>query len=122
MIVYACADLMFASKVSSACDALHVVSRPARSAAMLQARLDRVDDGKPNDAVVAVFIELTRDDALELVAQSRQHAGRPKIVAFGPHVDRDRLAAARTAGADHVLTRGALAQDLPELIQQLLRR
>ncbi len=116
MIVYACADLMFATKIASTCDALGVTARPARSAAMLTARLDRVDDGKANDAVWAVFVELTRDDALELIALAAGHTERPRIVAFGPHVDTDRLQAARERGANEVLPRGAFAAALPGLI------
>ncbi|MEM1446009.1 MAG: hypothetical protein AAGF84_08145 [Planctomycetota bacterium] len=117
MIVYACADLMFASKVSATCNAAGVVSRPARSAEMLRARLDCVDDGKANDTVTQFFVELTRDDALDLIALAHAHADRPRIVAFGPHVDVARLEAAGEAGADDVLARGAFAAQLPVLIR-----
>ncbi|MEM7578104.1 MAG: hypothetical protein AAF328_11605 [Planctomycetota bacterium] len=119
MIVYACADLMFASKVSATCNAAGIVSRPARSAAMLQARLDCVDDGKANGVVTQVFVELTRDDALELISFANTHATRAdvRIVAFGPHVDTDRLAAAKEHGADEVLTRGAFAAQVDALVK-----
>ncbi|MEM8496052.1 MAG: hypothetical protein AAF916_05835 [Planctomycetota bacterium] len=116
MIVYACADLMFASKVSATCNAAGVISRPARNVEMLRARLDRIDDGKANDAVAQVFVELTRDDALDLIRLAHEHPNRPRTIAFGPHVDSARLEAASQAGADQVLTRGAFTQRLPELI------
>ncbi|MEM8781812.1 MAG: hypothetical protein AAGE65_03060 [Planctomycetota bacterium] len=116
MIVYACVDLMFASKVSATCDAAGVVGRPARSAAMLRARLDRVDDGKSNEAVSNLFVEVSREDALELITIAHEHPARPRVVAFGPHVDAARLEAARTAGADEVMARGAFAAQLPALV------
>lgn len=39
-----------------------------------------------------------------------------QIVAFGPHVDADRLRAARRAGADLVLPRSEFSRRLPELL------
>ena len=62
MIVYCCADLIFSTKVASTCEALGVVSRPARDVGMLRKRLDRVEDGKANGAVAAVMVDLEAGD------------------------------------------------------------
>jgi hypothetical protein len=118
MIVYCTNDLMFASKIAAECQAADVPVRPARTLDMLRARLDRVDDGKANHPVSVVFIELTRDDALAFIRLCHSHPDRPGVVAFGPHVETERLAAAREAGADEVLTRGAFTQQLPTLIRR----
>lgn len=116
MIVYACEDLLFATRIGAACADLGVPARPARGAAMLRDRLNRVDDGRGCDAVSAVFVELTRSDALELIALAASHEPRPHIVAFGPHVDTARLAAAKDAGANDVMPRGRFVVELPQRI------
>jgi DNA-binding NarL/FixJ family response regulator len=119
MIVYCCADLIFATKVRSTCDALSATSRPARNAQMLQKRLDRVDDGKPNDAVALLLIDLDLGEpALELISQARSHDAELPIIAWGPHVAVDLLNRAGQAGASEVMTRGSFTSKLPEIVQQ----
>ncbi|BAM03419.1 hypothetical protein [Phycisphaera mikurensis] len=108
MLVYACNDLLFASKIASATRAAGATARPARSTAMLRARLDRVEDGKPNGPVAAVWVDLEREDALELIAMA---AGRADVLAFGPHVDAGRLRAAAAAGAE-AMPRGRFVAEL----------
>lgn len=119
MIVYCCADLIFATKISSTCESLGVVSRPARNPEMLQKRLDRVDDGKPNDAVALVLVDLDiGESALELVKAARSHDTELPIIAWGPHVAVDLLNAAGEAGATHVMARGAFTSQLPQIIER----
>ncbi|MEQ9454131.1 MAG: hypothetical protein RLN76_06005 [Phycisphaeraceae bacterium] len=119
MIVYACADLIFATKIRATAEALGIVSRPARDSEKLQARLDRVDDGKPNGAVKAVLIDLDLgQDALPLIRLSVNHPAQPVVVAFGAHVAVDLLRAAAEAGADPVMARGAFTGQLPDLLQR----
>jgi hypothetical protein len=48
-------------------------------------------------------------------------AGTAVVVAFGPHVARERLAEAAAAGADHVVSRGELLGTLPALLVAWLR-
>ncbi|MFI4861504.1 MAG: hypothetical protein ACIAXF_12590 [Phycisphaerales bacterium JB063] len=120
MIVYCCADLIFATKIQSTCDALGLTARPARNETMLQKRLDRVEDGKPNDAVRAVLIDLDKgEEAMPLITQCKAHATEPTVVAWGPHVLVDLLKQAKQAGADEVMTRGTFSANLPALLQQL---
>lgn len=117
MIIYCCADLIFATKVSSTCDALSVTSRPARNADMLQKRLDRVEDGKPNDAVSLLLIDLDLGEpALDLIRYARAHSAELPIIAWGPHVAVDLLKAAGQAGATQVMTRGSFTSNLPEIV------
>ena len=111
MLVYACNDLLFASKIGSAVRGAGRPARPVRSESMLSARLDRVEDGKANDAVRAVWIDLEREDALDLIRFACQHASAPAVVAFGPHVDVDRLRAAAEAGAES-MARGRFVAEL----------
>lgn len=120
MIVYCCADLIFATKVRSTAEALNLVTRPVRNAEMLQKRLDRIDDGKPNDPVTGLIIDLeTGDLGLELIEQAKQHETSPTVVAFAPHVMVDTLEAASQRGADQVMPRGGFTARLPAILQQL---
>ncbi len=119
MILYACSDLIFATRIRAACEDLGRVSRPVRNPAMLQARLDQVDDGKPHGPAAALFVDLELGDAgLQLIRQAAAHpSAPPTILAFGPHVMAKALAAARAAGAHHSLARGAFTAQLPDLIR-----
>ncbi|MFW6058623.1 MAG: hypothetical protein ACODAQ_00490 [Phycisphaeraceae bacterium] len=119
MIVYACSDLFFATRIRSTADSLGVVTRPTRDAEALQQRLDRVDDGKPNDPVRAVMVDLELGEAgIALVRQAKQHAAAPTVIAFGSHVAKEVLEAAQSAGADQVLPRSAFTTKLPALLEQ----
>ncbi len=119
MIIYCCADLIFATKVRSTCEALGAVSRPARNAEMLQKRLDQIDDGKPNGEVKLLLIDLDIGElALELIQQARSHSAELQIIAWGPHVAVDLLNTAGQAGASEVMTRGSFTAKLPEIVHQ----
>lgn len=119
MIVYCCADLIFATKIRSTCEALGVISRPARNGEMLQKRLARIDDGKPNGPVALVLVDLEiGPDAIGLIEQAKQHDPAPPVLAWGPHVAVDLLKQAGEAGADQVLARGSFTSQLPQIIQQ----
>lgn len=123
MIVYACADLIFATKIRSTAESLGVTTRPARDAEALQKRLDQFDDGRANDAVSAVFLDLDlADQAIALVRQAKAHDAALPVVAFGSHVATEMLAAARQAGADAVLPRSAFTARLPSLLEQFKAR
>ncbi len=119
MIVYCCSDLIFATRIRSTCDTLGILSRPARDEPMLQNRLDRVEDGKANDAVSAVLVDLDLDAGPALIALAKAHPASPPIIAFGAHVATERLQAAHHAGASQVLSRGTFTKDLPALLQRL---
>src|SRR5690606_24102766 len=107
MVVYCCADLIFSTKIRGTADALGLPTRPVRNAAMLDARLRRVDDGKPNEPVTAVFLDLdTGEEGLKLIDQVKAFDTSIPLLAFGSHVATDMLQAARERGADSVLSRG----------------
>ena len=62
---------------------------------------------------VTVVVDLARPDALEGIAAGHRQAAR--VLAYGSHVDRDRLDAAHAAGAE-VLARSAFFSRLPDLL------
>ena len=74
--------------------------------------------GSP-DALVAgagdvVVVDVGRPGALE--ALPGLVATGARVIAFGSHVDRTTLAAAREAGCTEVLARSAFFRDLPSLL------
>ena len=119
MIVYAAADLIWASKIKATADSVGVPCRPARSLEMLEARLKDCQ-------VSALLVDLDKgDEALELIRRAKvPREGEPtvRVVAWGPHVAKDLLQAARDAGADEVLTRGAMDHNLEEILLGLVGR
>ncbi|MBL9163702.1 MAG: hypothetical protein JNL18_13300 [Planctomycetaceae bacterium] len=73
------------------------------------------------DAIELVAIDL-RTPGLDIggvVQQIRAAAPQAKILAGGPHVQRDSLAAAAAAGCDEVVTRGQFEGRLDALVSRL---
>lgn len=119
MVIYCCPDLIFATRIRSTAEALGVVSRPARDEQALQNRLNQVPDGRANDPVTGVLVDMDLPDAIERIRQVKQHDPAIPVIAYGSHVAVERLAAAREAGADKVMSRGQFTVELPTLLQSL---
>lgn len=113
-VVALVADLIFASRVRGAAAAAGVdvltTSRASELPALVEphgVRLVLVDlDTRGTDPVAAIRA---------LKAADRPEP--PRVVAYGSHVRSDLLAAAREAGADHVLARSAFVRELPSLLR-----
>lgn len=119
MVVYSCADLIFSTKIRSTADTLGLPTRPVRDAPMLDARLRRIDDGKPNEPVTALFLDLdTGEDGLRLIDQIKAFDPAIPVLAFGSHVATELLQAARQRGADSVMSRGGFTANLPDLLKR----
>lgn len=126
MILYLAADLIWASKIKATADALGVACRPVRNMEMLEARL-------ADSEVRALVVDLdVAEMALTMVRRVKGDgkadggAGKEmgkaiRVLAFGPHVVRDALQAARDAGADEVLTRGAFDHNMDDILIALGR-
>jgi CheY-like chemotaxis protein len=110
--VYLTADLLFSSRVQSAAKSagveLAVVASPAD-----------LGEAAVAQGVRQVILDLTAPglDLATLVSQIRQAAPGARLVAYAPHVMKPRLAAARDAGCDLVLTRGQFDARRDELLQ-----
>lgn len=114
MILFHSADLIWATKIKSAADALGVPARPVRNAEMLAARLGDCQ-------VRALLVDLeAAETAIALITQLRgSTAAAVRVVAYGPHVAVEAMAAAKAAGADVVMARGTLQARLPAVLQEL---
>jgi len=123
MILYFAADLIWATRIKSTAEAVCVGCRPVRSEQMLLARLADSD-------VRALVADLDKpDEAIALIRRLREwessEAGQAppiRVVAFGPHVNKADLQAAREAGADDAMARGAFEHNLGEILVNLSGR
>jgi hypothetical protein len=121
MILYHAADLLWGTRIRSTAESLGIPARPVRSLEMLQARLAEspplpirgvVVDLDGGDAAMALIAHLRRPDATATERTIR-------IIAWGPHVEVEKLRAAKQAGADAVMARGAFARSLPRILREL---
>jgi len=75
----------------------------------------RTQTGAPT--VVLIDLTMSGVDLNELLARLKATDPAPQsVMAFGPHVHRQRLDAARQAGCDRVLTRGQLHEHAAEVL------
>jgi len=74
-------------------------------------------------SLLLVDLRLPGLDTADLVRQVREICtARVPIVACGPHVHEARLAQAREAGCDLVVTRGQLDRDMQNIFQKLIAK
>ena len=119
MVIYCCRDLIFATKIRSTAEALGVPSRPARDKEALRSRLECVDDGKLNEPVTGVLIDLEMGETgLELLELIKTHDANIPVVAFGSHVATQTLQAAHDRGADFVMPRSQFHATLPTILER----
>lgn len=141
MILYLAADLLWASKIKATADALGLACRPVRDMEMLEARL-------ADSPVRALIVDLdVAETALAMIGRvkgighrasgigdntirdvsdctaaqcPKPDASSPiRVLAFGPHIEKNTLQAARDAGADDVLTRGAFDHHMDSVLTKL---
>lgn len=117
MILYSAADLLWSTRIRSTADNLGIPARPARNLEMLQARL-------ADSPVRGFVVDLEGADPIPLIAYLRRPDAGPteravRIVAWGPHVAIDKLQAAKEAGADAVMARGAFSRKLDAILKEL---
>ena len=114
-VLAAIPDLFFGSKVSGTAKQLGVSVQFASSRqALLDAARSRPD-------LIIVDLDAMAVDPIGVAGELRSlaPAGGSRLVAFGNHVHEAVLQQARTVGYDDVLTRGALAANLPSLLAAL---
>lgn len=113
MILLLSSDLMFQSRISSAARAAGKACVVDRSVTKLVERVAEPD----TVSLVLVDLTLLSVDLTQDLPLIHQAFSNCKIVAYGPHVDVERLALAEESGADDVVTRGQMDRDLVAMIQ-----
>jgi CheY-like chemotaxis protein len=101
-------DLIFTSRVTGTARDLGLAVAAARSPAVL---LDLAGRQPPS----CVIVDLAHPglDVTALIAGLAELPRRPRVVAYGSHVDTASLKAAREAGCDVVLPRSKFVEELP---------
>lgn len=106
-------DLMFTARVTGTADELGYRMRTAADRASARALIERW-----HPRVIIVDLTAGEPAAPEALAEYRQQAGESTwLIAVGPHVDADRLAAAKAAGCQLALPRSKFSADLPGLLR-----
>jgi len=108
-------DLFFSSRILA--EARHA-GLEVRSVPDLAALRDHV--ARHEVRLVLVDLGATETDLAEVVAAVAAQQPRPCLIAFGPHVQTERLQAARAAGCDLVLTRGQFDSQVADLLRRFL--
>jgi CheY-like chemotaxis protein len=112
MVLAVVDDLLFSSKIRS-------VAAGAGEAVTFVRNAGGVNAACAEHQPRLVLIDLDRDalNPIETITMIRaMPAPVPRIVAFGAHVNVDRLRAAREAGADQAMARSAFVVALPALL------
>ena len=113
MILLLSSDLMFQSRISSTAREAGKPCVVDRSVAKLVERVAEPDTIK----LVLVDLTLRTVDLNIEIPLLHQSFSNSKVIAYGPHVDVERLTMAQEAGADVVMTRGQMDRDLTAIIQ-----
>ncbi|MFZ4467909.1 MAG: hypothetical protein ACOYOZ_01565 [Pirellula sp.] len=105
-------DLMFQSKISSACRqsgmSLGVIRNPKVLGSASISEVPRL---------IVVDLGLANLDLAEVLASGRQIWPTTKWLGYGAHVQADRLDSATELGLDVVLTRGQFDRDMVRVLQ-----
>ena len=107
-------DLIFSTKITSTARALgldvRVVGTP-------EAAMERIQPGQTRCVVLDLALSsLTEQRIREIVGA----AGGASVIAYGSHVDTERLQAARDSGCTEVMPRSRLSGELPQLLAKYL--
>jgi CheY-like chemotaxis protein len=113
-VVLLSSDLTVLSRVEGAATRLGQSVRSASGEA-LAVELCKDDDAR----TLVVDLSMQSVDLASLVNQLKANEGSgTRVVAFGPHVHEQRLAAAREAGCDLVVSRGQFLSQLETILEK----
>ncbi|MCC7086597.1 MAG: hypothetical protein IT427_16485 [Pirellulales bacterium] len=119
MILFLTSDLVFPSRASGIAQRLGATLVTATTIESLLAQWN----GSSASTIALIDLNSPGVDPAAVVPRLRELNDPPKsIVAFGPHVQESKLAAARAAGCDLVLARGQFNAQMDRLIAEALSR
>jgi CheY-like chemotaxis protein len=111
-----CDDLMFASRITGEARAQGLTVKSVRS-------LDQLLTLSHQDLPSCILLDLSFPglDLAELFRRLDEFCpSRPRVAAYGSHVETERLKEARSAGCDPVLPRSKFVEELPKSLPQWL--
>ncbi len=106
MVAFLSGDLMFASKIKG-----------AATSAGLGFHFGGGLPSENTSQIKFVLLDLATRSSLtdKIIAMVEEKCPGAKTIAFGPHVDTEKLEAAKQAGIQHVLSRSQLVHALPTM-------
>lgn len=104
------ADLIFAARIRAAAEQEGVEVSLARTVR----QAGEMVGGDTRSLIVD--LDTRSGDPVGLIERVKQSQPQVRVLAYVSHVREDTIAAAREAGADQVIARGAFAKRLPELL------
>jgi PleD family two-component response regulator len=112
MVLAVIDDLMLRSRVSTAAKALGTDVR------FVSGTADALQHAAQSPTLIIVDLNLRREDPVALVGLLKGDAAlaRTRCLGFVSHVDTPTIAAARAAGIDEILARGAFVNHLADLL------
>jgi CheY-like chemotaxis protein len=111
-VVLLSSDLSVLSRIEG------ITASRGKSVRIVSASLQAIEVCK-TEAIELLVVDLSRPalDIVTLIHQLRSgHGVATRVVAFGPHVHENRLAAARGAGCDVVVSRGQFFAQLESIL------
>lgn len=112
-----CDDLMFTSRITGTARDLGLTMKAARSREGLEKLI-----AQQCPSCVLIDLSTAGADLGTLIGRLKELcAPRPRLVAYGSHVDTATLRAAREAGCDPVLPRSKFVEELPRALAQWLQ-
>ena len=108
-VVIAVSDLLFQTRIEGAARHAGFETRTVTGDTAMTEPLD--------GAIVVVDLHETSFEAERLIKAANEARGR--VLAFGRHTEPATLRRAREAGADRVVARSQLVEELPELLRSL---
>jgi CheY-like chemotaxis protein len=115
LIAFLTSNIMFPSRIAGVVQRLHAQLETAANLDALRIKLA----GQSDPAIVLLDLNTPGLEPPALVRELKSLPVPPRaIIAFGPHVHEEKLAAARSAGCDVVLTQGQFDRAIQRLLEQ----
>lgn len=112
-VVLICQDLIFTSKITGTAKALGLTIQ------VVQSTTDALQQASDDTKLVLVDLSLPQAAGFQQLQELRQGLSlRARLIAYGSHVDVEKLRQARAAGCDPVLPRSEFTERLPDILQQ----
>lgn len=114
-IVVLCSDMLFLSKITGTAKELGFTFCTALSCKKAVASIQK-------GARQLLLIDLNQPNLdWDLLESIHQQNNSLTSIAFGPHVDTERLSKARTAGCTYVMPRSQFSAQLPQLLEEAIQ-
>jgi DNA-binding NarL/FixJ family response regulator len=111
-VILVTADLMVVSRVQDA------VRRAGSATVVVSSETAAMECDAAQARAVVIDLGSQLRDLRAIVEHFKASVLPPRIIAFGPHVHEERLAAARDAGCDEVVSRGQFFAQMDSILQQ----